>query len=321
MDREAMKSLQIVVIGGGFSDEREVSLNSAHECLEGLTQAGFNKVEFLDLADSNLAQKLKDLKPAVAFLALHGKYGEDGCIQGMLDIMQIPYTFSGALASALMSDKAISKLVYAQNNIPVPRDVLVDMARGEEEIQIRLTEIEEQLNFPVFVKPVNNGSSYGVSKVYTPSEVRAALDTASGASSRVLVEECIEGIEITVPVLGTKNPQALPIVEIVTGAEFYDQTVKYEPSELHHVIPARLDDEVYQRAQMFAVAAHKALGCSGCSRSDFIVTADGTPIILETNAIPGMTKNSLLPDAARHAGITFPQLCETFIHLALGYEG
>ena len=133
----------------------------------------------------------------------------------------------------------------------------------------------------------------------------------------IFIESCVEGTEITVPVVGNEEPEALPVVEIVTNAEFYDLKVKYEPSELHHVIPARIPEESYARAQELAIRAHQALGCRGASRSDFIVRADGTPVILETNTIPGMTEMSLLPDSARHAGISFPDLCKRFVELAL----
>jgi D-alanine-D-alanine ligase len=149
------------------------------------------------------------------------------------------------------------------------------------------------------------------------SQLPAALELASSQGDNALVEQCITGMEITVPVIGNDDPQALPIVEIVTGAEFYDLKVKYEPGELHHVIPARLSEDVYARAQELAISAHKALGCRGASRSDFIVTADGTPYILETNTIPGMTETSLLPDSARRAGIEFPELCRRFVEFAL----
>ena len=167
------------------------------------------------------------------------------------------------------------------------------------------------------MKPACNGSSYGITKVTERAQLDAAIEKAREEGDNVLVETCVVGTEITVPVIGNDDPRALPIVEIVTGADFYDLKVKYEPSSLHHVIPARLESGVYAKAQKYAVKAHEALGCRGCSRSDFIVTEDGTPVILETNTIPGMTPASLLPDSARHGGIEFPDLCKRFIELAL----
>ena len=178
-----------------------------------------------------------------------------------------------------------------------------------------------ELGLPIFVKPAANGSSYGVSRVTEASALNDAIARAGEGGGRVLVEECVEGMEITVPVVGNDEPRALPVVEIVTGAEFYDLKVKYEPSAMHHVIPARLEPGVYAKAQELALRAHRALGCRGCSRSDFIVTANGEPVILETNTIPGMTAQSLLPDSARHGGIEFPELCATFVELALEPRG
>ena len=184
-----------------------------------------------------------------------------------------------------------------------------------------IDKLVERLGLPIFVKPAANGSSFGVTRVTSREQLTEAIAKAGAEGGRVLVESCIEGTEISVPVIGNENACAMPVIEVVTGADFYDSKVKYEPSELHHVIPARLPEETYARAQELAVRAHKALGCSGASRSDFIVNAQGEPIILETNTIPGMTENSLLPDSARHAGIEFPELCKRFVEWALEERG
>ena len=173
-----------------------------------------------------------------------------------------------------------------------------------------------ELGLPLFVKPAGNGSSFGVTRVVEREALDEAVRIAAKAGGRVLVEAAVEGREITVPVLGNKRPKALPIIEIDTGADFYDVTVKYEPAELHHRIPAPLEPDVYQKAQEYAIMAHEALGCRGCSRSDFIINDKGVPVILETNTIPGMTSASLLPDSARHDGIAFPELCRRFVELA-----
>lgn len=175
----------------------------------------------------------------------------------------------------------------------------------------------EQLGLPIFVKPAGNGSSFGVTRVTEKEQLAEAVEKASSEGDRVLVESCVTGTEITVPVVGNEDAVALPIVEIVTNADFYDVKVKYEPGSMHHVIPARLDTGVYAKAQELAIRAHRALGCRGCSRSDFIVRDDGTPVILETNTIPGMTERSLLPDSARHGGIEFSELCKRFVEYAL----
>lgn len=319
MDTGRTRDLRVAVIGGGWSDEREVSLRSAAECARALGEAGFSHVEQLDLADPGFVGALSGGRYDVAFVALHGAYGEDGCIQGLLEILRIPYTFSGVAASAAASEKHVTKVLLAAEGIPVPAgvDVPGDVPISEGEARA----LVQRLGTPLFVKPAANGSSYGVSRVTSADELPDAVARAARDGGRVLVESCVSGTEITVPVIGNEEPTALPVVEIVTGAEFYDLKVKYEPSELHHVIPARLGAEVYARAQELAVRAHQVLGCRGCSRSDFIVTPAGEPVLLEVNTIPGMTAESLMPDSARHAGIGFPELCARFVELALDGSG
>lgn len=315
MVREELKRLSVVVIGGGWSDEREISLQSAGECRRALEEAGFERVDLLDLAADDFIDRIRQGGYDVAFVALHGTYGEDGCIQGLLEVLRIPYTFSGVAASAAASEKQVAKAVFREAGIPVPEGV--DVPAGTVLSKEQLDELVGRLGLPIFVKPAANGSSFGVTRVTDRDQLNDAISAAGSAGGRVLVESCVSGTEITVPVLGNEDAHALPVVEIVTGAQFYDLKVKYEPSELHHVIPARLDEEVYARAQELAVRAHRALGCRGCSRSDFIVTEQGVPVILETNTIPGMTASSLLPDSARHDGLEFPELCARLVELAL----
>lgn len=306
---------KVAVLAGGWSDEREISLNSGRACEKALRNAGFSSVELLDIAAPDFVTTLVNGQFDVAFVAMHGRYGEDGCIQGLLEILHLPYTFSGVLASAMGTEKDVAKAMYRTANIPTPEGVKVKP--GQTYTTKELEDLVEWYGLPLFVKPAGNGSSYGITRVTDVSQLPQAIEHAGAQGDTVLIEQCIEGTEITVPVLGNEDAQALPIIEIVTGAEFYDLKVKYEPGELHHVIPARLDPEVYARAQDFAVRAHKVLGCRGVSRSDFIVTADGIPYILETNTIPGMTETSLLPDSARHAGIEFPELCRKIVEMAL----
>ena len=319
MEKTDVTQCSVVVLAGGWSDEREISLQSGRACQKALKQAGFEKVDFLDVAEPDFVKKLADGGYDVAFVAMHGRYGEDGCIQGLLEIMHIPYTFSGVLASATGTEKEVAKSIYRSAGIPVPEGV--DL-KGDTQVDDALAdELVKKLGLPIFVKPAANGSSYGVSRVTSADELSAAVAKAGAEGDRVLVESCIEGTEISVPVIGNNDPHALPIIEIVTGSDFYDSKVKYEPSALHHVIPARLPEKAYAKAQELAVRAHKALGCLGASRSDFIVKADGTPVILETNTIPGMTESSLMPDSARHDGIEFPELCRKFVEYALEAHG
>ena len=315
MAADDVTNKKVAVLAGGWSDEREISLASGRACEKALREAGFATVELFDVAEKDFVRRMAEGDFDVAFIAMHGKFGEDGCVQGLLEVLHIPYTFSHVLASAMGTAKNVAKVMYATKDIPMPQGVTVPAGKvpGASE----LDELIERLGLPLFVKPAGNGSSYGITRVAERAQLEDAIKYAGSKNDDVLVEQCIEGMEITVPVLGNDDPEPLPIVEIVTGAEFYDLKVKYEPGELHHVIPARLDADVYARAQELAVRAHKALGCRGVSRSDFIVTKDGTPYILETNTIPGMTETSLLPDSARHAGIEFPELCRRVVELAL----
>lgn len=305
---------KVAVLVGGWSDESDVSRSSGREVAQALREAGFKTVDLLDVADSDFVSSLSGGGYDVAFVAMHGKYGEDGCIQGLLEILHIPYTFSGVLSSAMAMEKDVAKAVYRREGLPIADGVL--FPRGHELTDEEADELVERLGLPMFVKPAGNGSSFGITHVTDESQLAEAVREAS-VDCNALVEEAVQGIEVTVPVIGNENPVALPIIEVVTGADFYDVKVKYEPSELHHVIPARLSDDVADRVRDIAVSAHVALGCRGCSRSDFIIRDDGTPVILETNTIPGMTAASLMPDSARHAGISFPELCRRFVEYAL----
>ena len=315
MNPESLHALKVAVLAGGWSDEREISLVSADSVMKGLAEAGFENVDLLDVASEEFGERLATGNYDVAFVAMHGPIGEDGCIQGLLEVLRIPYTFSGVLSSAMGSEKGIAKAIYHEAHIPTPKGVALNPGHIPDEAETERLVCE--LGLPMFVKPAANGSSYGVTKISRAKDLTQAVLDARAGSGRVLIEECVTGTEVTVPVLGNgKDAHALAVIEIVTNADFYDLKVKYEPSELHHVIPARLSPEVYTRVQALAVRAHKVLGCRDVSRSDFIVKADGTPVILETNTIPGMTPSSLLPDSARHEGTSFAQLCSNFVEWA-----
>ena len=300
MTREELKKLHVAVVSGGWSDEHEIAMESGKQCAAALKEAGFTSVDLLDVAEKDFVVALAQGDYDVVYVAMHGRFGEDGCIQGLLEILHIPYTFSGVLASAMGTEKELSKLMYRQAGIPTPKGI--DVPAGTVFTDEQVDKLIEDLGFPMFVKPSGNGSSYGVTRVTSREELPAALELAGEQGERVLIEECVVGTEITVPVIGN---------------EFYSIKTKYEPASLHHVIPARLEPAVYARAQELAIKAHNALGCRGVSRSDFIVTEDGEPVVLETNTIPGMTARSLLPDSARTGGIDFPELCTRFIEFAL----
>ena len=305
-------SCKVCVLCGGWSDEREVSLMSGRECSWALEAAGFEQVDLLDIAAPEFVRTISEGDYDVAFLALHGRYGEDGCVQGFLELLGMPYTFSGVLASAVASDKAMAKDIYREHDIPTPASVCIFAGDPVDE-----DAVIAKLGLPVFVKPVASGSSHGISCVDEKSQLAAAVAEAFKFDTRVLIESAVTGTEVTVPVLGNGHPQALPAIEVRYETRFYDENVKYEDPSKHHVIPPELPEEVVAKAQELACRAHVALGCMGASRSDFIIDESGQPYIIESNLIPGMTPASLFPDAANRAGRSFPELCHYLVELAL----
>lgn len=314
MTEKARESMRVVVLAGGISDEREISLNSGKNVCAALTEAGFGTVEMLDPAAGDFIDRLRGGAYDVAFPALHGRGGEDGQIQSVLEFCGVPYAGSGVIASACAADKAVSKALYQHAGIPVARDMVFERGEG-----VDAKAVVAELGSELFVKPAVNGSSYGVSCVHSAAELMPAIERAAEHGGKVLVEQRLVGTEITVGVYDAPDAlRALPVVEIrqQENAEFYDLNVKYiDPAEVHR-IPAQIAPEDYARAQELACRAHEALGCTGFSRSDFIVTSEG-PVILETNTTPGMTDTSLYPDEVRHAGLTFSEVCSRLIELAL----
>ena len=256
MPGKSLENMHVAVLAGGHSAEREISLNSGKNVVVALKEAGYTSVELLDTAADDFMVTMATGGFDVAFIAMHGAGGEDGAMQGAMETLGIPYTASGVLASACGADKEVSKLLYAKEV-------------GDE---VDIDHIVEVCGERCFVKPAVNGSSYGISLVHEPSELPAAIAKAFEYGDKVLVEKCIEGTEITVGVYGEDDVRALPIVEIrkPEDCEFYDLDVKYvDPTDIHR-IPAQISPENYARAQELACAAHKALGCLGISRSDFI---------------------------------------------------
>jgi D-alanine-D-alanine ligase len=251
----------------------------------------------------------------VAFIALHGPYGEDGTMQGMLDLIGIPYVGSGVLASALAMDKAVARKVFAAEGIPVPRAAVIEREGLTDDAFLRA-----QALAPAFVKPSRQGSSLGMSLVREAEELRSALERAFEYDTRVLVEEQIVGRELTIGVIGNRRLTALPVVEIIPKREFFDYRAKYDPDLSEEICPADLTGDELQAVQDLALRAHRALDCRGLSRVDVILTPDRGPVVLEVNTLPGMTVNSLLPKAARAAGIPFGELLDRLVRLALGEE-
>ena len=294
------KYKRIAVLKGGWSPEREVSLNSGAAAAEALAEAGYETVE-ID-ATRNLAEQLKDARPDAVFNALHGQWGEDGCVQGLLEVLELPYTHSGVMASALAMDKQRAKAVFEDADIPSPPGKIVtraDAAGGH------------VMKAPYVVKPNAQGSSVGVFIVRDgdnrpPAELTSE-DWALG--DEVLVEKFIPGRELTVAVMGA---HALCVTEITTSLAFYDYEAKYAAGGSTHVLPADVPQAITERCLELALRAHRALGCRGLSRADFRYDpdADGEQLYcLEVNTQPGLTATSLAPEQAAHLGVSFPELC------------
>lgn len=301
----------VAVLYGGRSSERDISIQSGKAVAAALGEAGFSIVE-IDTGVKGYMQTLEDSGCDVVFIALHGKGGEDGSVQGVCEELGLPYTGSGILASALAMDKVHSKIVYRDAGIPTPESAV--LRTGDE---WAVDQIVQRLGEKTVVKPANEGSSMGMSIVHRASELGDAIELAFEKDNEVLVEQFVEGAEVTVAVVGNDELKALPIIQIVPRNEFYDFDAKYAPGGSQHLCPAPIPDDQTARCTELSLAAHRALGCRGVSRSDFIIDAEGTPWILETNTIPGMTATSLIPDAARVDGVSFPELCAHLVNLAL----
>lgn len=304
-------SIRVALLAGGTSGEREISLASGEGAGEALREAGF-AVDAFDPASKEDLKQLIDGDFDIAFLCLHGKGGEDGCLQGFLETIGLPYTGPGVWSSSTAMNKAKSKLFYQQEGIPTAPFVYL-----HRESEYDVAAVADAMGGMCVVKPATEGSALGIYIVEGKDAIEDAIRAVHEIDDLVIVEKFVEGTEITVAVLGTESPYALPIIEIVPRGEFYDFDSKYAPGGSQHICPARLDEETTEKVKEYAVRAHKVLECSGVSRSDFILDREGTPWILETNTIPGMTATSLLPDAGRAAGIEFPALCTLLIEDAL----
>lgn len=302
---------KVALLYGGNSEEREVSFKSAQEVYKALTFLNYPATKVA--VGKDLIKQLKKSGAEVAFIAMHGGSGEDGTLQALLEVLDIPYTGSGVLASALAMHKTMAKRLFLANEIATPPFLTVRNG-AHDDLALR---IKSSFSFPVVIKPPNQGSTIGLSIVKEEKDLRAALKRAFEFDAELLVEKFVRGIEITVGVLGNEKPKALPTLEITTQTGFYDYEAKYTNGLSGHIIPARIEERQRKQSQKAAVAAHKALGCRGFSRADFIVPKGKEPLILEVNTIPGLTRLSLFPDAAKAAGIGFNELVQRLIDLAL----
>ncbi|MGB4594171.1 MAG: D-alanine--D-alanine ligase [Coriobacteriia bacterium] len=311
MQIPSIVGLKVAVLMGGVSAEREVSLHTGEQVIAALSRGGATAAA-LDTADLGFIETLRTGGFDVAFICLHGRFGEDGTVQGLLELLGLPYVGSGVLASALAMDKVMSKHLFAMMKLRTPEYIV--LRKGD---VVDVARIAAALGSKTVVKPANEGSAIGVSIVHDPAELPAAIDGAFRYDDQVLVEQFVAGAEVTVGILGNDDPFALPTLEIVPEHEFYDYESKYVPGMSRHIIPARVSEESRAECSRLALEAHLALGCRGMSRADTIVEENGTVWLLEANTIPGMTSTSLLPDAARAYGIEFPDLCALLVGLAL----
>ncbi len=291
----------IGVLLGGLSAEREISLKTGNAALQALQQLGYSAVG-IDV-NRNLPQQLSEAGIEVAFIALHGRFGEDGRVQGLLEMLQIPYTGSGVLASSIAIDKVLTKQLLVYHDLPTPK---FDFMRPGD-LTSDLLKRNDRL--PLVIKPSREGSTIGITIARDTEDLRSGIETAASLDGTVLVEDFIDGDELTVSVL---NGEALPVIKVVPKSGFYDYQAKYNSGDTEYLLPAPIDQNIYRTVQQAAVKACNVLGCRGAARVDFMLCEDKFYCI-EVNTIPGMTETSLLPKAAQAAGVDFPQLVETIL--------
>jgi D-alanine-D-alanine ligase len=303
-----MKYRRVGVLMGGWSAERDVSLKSGGAVADGLEAMGY-AVARID-ASRRLDEQLREARVDAVFIALHGRWGEDGTVQGMLEVMGIPYTGSPPLASALAIDKERTRDLLAAAGVRIAEGGVV--RRGAQK------ELPPGLAIPVVVKPATEGSSVGVTIVHTAEELAPAFDAAWECADRAVVERYVRGAEINVAIV---DGEVLGSVEIVPNREFYDYTAKYAPGGSTHFVPPRVAKTIIDEVERLGAAAYAALGCAGAARVDLIAPGDAPSIVLEVNTIPGMTRTSLLPEIAAHAGIAFPDLVARIVESARLHVG
>jgi D-alanine-D-alanine ligase len=307
----------IAVLMGGRSLERKISLKSGHRVYGALKKLGYNAIK-LDI-DESIVDNLTSEKIDLAYIALHGKDGEDGTIQEILELLNIPYTGPGVYSNILSFDKIISKQILISHNIPTPPFYFLNessfMELGASKL---LPLVTEKLGLPLVVKPSAQGSALGIKIVKKQEDIPDAIISALGYSKKVIIEKFIYGTELAVSIIGKDNPRILPVVEIVPEKDFFDFESRYSPGKTNYFVPARLPKSLAEKVRETAVCVHNALKCSKLSRVDIILDEkEKIPYVLELNTSPGMTDTSLLPMAAEEAGISFEELVEKIIKLSL----
>lgn len=309
----AINKGKIVVVMGGPSAEAEVSRRSGGAILKALREKGYN-AEGLEFHPKNFLRQISAEEPAMVFNAMHGAYGEDGRLAALLDCLEIPYTSSGVLASAVTMDKCATKSVLLAAGIPTPASVSLF---SYEERGNQIQQVEQNLSYPVIVKAAEQGSTIGVYKAGGKAELAGALEMAFSYGKTVLVEEIIQGPELTAAVWGGNGQaETLPVIEITTVTGSYDYETKYKKGASTHIIPARISEAANGKVQDLAKRAFIACGLFGIARIDFMLGSNDVPYVIDINTVPGMTETSLVPDAAAAIGIDFPSLCEKILALA-----
>ena len=310
-----MEKGKIVVVMGGPSSEAEVSRKTGTAILNALQGKGYD-VTGMEFVPATFCDDIKKQNCAIVFNAMHGKFGEDGILQAVLELLDIPCTGSGVLASAVTFDKAAAKRVFQAENIATPRSAIY---YKHEQNRNLAAEIRRDFSLPVVVKAATQGSSIGVVIVTEENKLEAAIAEAFSFSDEVVIEEFIAGKELTVAVAGSNGvAEAFPIIEITTVSGCYDYESKYTKGASTHIIPARIPAETTHKVKKLAEKAFLVCGCEGIARVDVMLSEKNEPFVIEVNSVPGMTELSLVPDAARAAGIEFPELCEKILKMA-GY--
>jgi len=305
------KRIKVAVLMGGKSPEHEVSLSSGKEIIRNLDNKKYRVSSLIISKTGKGLKKLLKINTDIVFLALHGQFGEDGTIQGMLEMLGIKYTGSGVLASAIGMDKPVFRKLMKHERLAIPKYVVINKKEKVPDFNKILG------NFPYVVKPSAQGSSVGVLIVRNHEELKKAIKNALKFGTEVIVEEYVKGIEVTCPILGNDKPFALPVIEIIPKNNFFDYESKYSKGGAKEIVPARISKTITKKVQELAVKVYKAVGCRGFARVDFILKNKKTPVILEINTIPGLTPESLFPKSAKAFGMSYSQLLDIIINYAL----
>ena len=308
-----MNLKKIVVLMGGPSSEAEISRLTGTAILNALQEKGYNAVG-MEFVPKAVVEDIKKSGCDIVFNAVHGKYGEDGRIAAVLEMIDMPYTSCSVLSSAITMDKVASKHLFRSTGISTPNCLIYRKTDTDRNL---VEEIVGKFSMPVVVKAASQGSSIGVEIVEKKEDLQKAIDACFEYDDAILVEEFIKGRELSIPVYGNKEKKALPIIEITTNSGRYDYKSKYTKGESFHIIPAPLSEELTAKIQKLCIDACTVADCRGVVRVDVMLSEENIPYVLEINSVPGMTQTSLVPDAANHVGISFGELCEMILQMAI----